>query len=140
MLAEVHLRNKIALYRDLNAKRYGVAATPEVGIFWMGRSGKALHKKSVSLREAGSYGEFKTYDGSHHLEWAAATCAFPQWQGMEYEDLPRGRVVYFTSPGENRFIVYIPRVLRRHESKILTAFMLPPGHTQFDYANEHYRV
>lgn len=140
MLAEVHLRNIIAKYRDLNGKQYRVAAIPEVGIFWMGKSGKPFYKKSVSLKNAETYGKFKIFDAPHYLEWDSAVRKNSQWRGMEYEDVPRGRVTHYTSPGNNKFIVYLPKELRRHESKIARAFKLPLGHVEFDYSDEHYRM
>jgi hypothetical protein len=140
MLAEIYLRNLIDKYRDLNLKHYKGAATPEVGIFWMGRSGKPMSRKSVSLRDAVPYGEFLIYDGNHHDDWAAVVCTEPEWEGMEYEEVPRGRVVHLTLPGKSRFIVYLPKELRRYEKKILRAFMLPPDCTEFDYSDEHYRL
>jgi len=140
LLAEIYLRNLIAKYRDLNLNVYGTATTPEVGIFWMDRSGEPLCRKSVSLREAVPYGEFLIYDGHHYQDWAGVVATNPQWDGMEYEEVPRGRVVHLSSPGRSRFIVYMPKELRRHEKRIQKEFMLPPTCSEFDYSDEHYRI
>jgi hypothetical protein len=113
---------------------------PEVGIFWMSRDGRSFYKKAVSIRDAVSYGQCRTYEGSHYEEWDAAVRAIPQWAGMEYEEVPRGRVVLHMQPRRDRFIVYLPKALRRHETKISTEFRLPTGYIEFDYSDEHYRM
>ena len=89
MLEEVALRNAISIFRRRSKK----AATPEVGIFWIDGTG-TMFAESVSLREAVDYGEFKIFDGSHIDLWDKAVSANPQWRGLEYEEVPRGRVVY----------------------------------------------
>jgi len=138
MLSEVYRRNLIAKYRALNAKHYEREATPEVGIFWMDRSGEVFHKVSISLGEAVPYGDFNTYDESHHEKWITAVRLNPKWEGMEYEEVPRGRVVHFMVPRADKFIVYLPEILLSHESRISKEFKLPPGYTEFDYSDEHY--
>jgi hypothetical protein len=140
MLAEVYLRNLIAKYRDLNESDCGEAVTPEVGIFWMSGDGEIFFKQAISIRDAVSYDQFRTFEGSHYEEWDAAVRATPQWAGMEYEEVPRGRVVLCIVPGRSRFIVYLPKQLRGHEAIIARTFLLPPGHTDFDYTDEHYRL
>ena len=140
MLSEVYLRNLIAKYRDLNEREYGEIVTPEVGVFWMSCDGQQFFKQAVSIRDAVFYDQFRTYEGSHYEEWDAAVRATPPWTGLEYEEVPRGRVVHLTLPGKSRFIVYLPKVLRRHEQKIRRAFTLPPEHTVFDYSDEHYKL
>ena len=138
MLREIYLRNQIAKFKDLNLTEYGVAAIPQVGIFWMSRDGKSFFKSSVSIRDAEDYGDFRIYGGSHYEEWSKAVRANPSWRGKEYEEIPRGRVVLCMVPGNSRFVVYMPRRLERHEKEIARAFRLPSGHTQFDYSDQHY--
>ena len=140
MLAEVYLRNLIAKYRDLNEREYGEAVTPEVGIFWMSCDGQAFYKKAVSIRDAVSYDQFRTYEGSHYEEWPAAGRATFRWVGMEYEEVPRGRVVHHMQPRRDRFIVYLPNVLSRHVTAITWAFKLPLDYVTFDFSDEHYEI
>lgn len=138
LLDEVALRNMIAKFKDLNLKTLNIAAIPRVGLFWMGLDG-TVYPESTSLRDAEDYGDFKIHDGSHYDAWDSAVMQHPEWRGHEYEEIPRGRVVYRKAPKNPEFIVYMPKELRKHEGKIVTEFMLPSGHTRFDFSDEHYR-
>jgi hypothetical protein len=140
MLASVYLRNVIAKCVALNKKFYRVAAMPEVGIFWMSSDGRSFFKKSVSIRDAEDYGEFKIFDNPHFIEWDEAIRDNPQWSGMEYDEVPRGRVVLHVVPGDNRFIIYLPKQLRRFARKIARAFNIPSSMVDFDYDDIHYKM
>lgn len=140
MLAEIHLRNLIARFKDLNEQEYKVAAIPEVGIFWMSKDGKKFYKKSVSVRDAENYGDFKIMDTPHYSEWSSATRKVPSWQGKEYEEIPRGRVVLSVNPGNNRFVVFLPKELKRFAKKISAAFKIPSAVVEFDYSDIHYKM
>ena len=140
MLAEVHLRNLIAKFADMNEREVKVSAIPEVGIFWMSRDGKKFFKSSVSIRDAEDYGDFKIYDRPHYLEWGKAVRENPSWRGKEYEEIPRGRVVLSVSPGKNRFVIFLPKELKRYERKISAAFRIPSAVVDFDYSDLHYRM
>ena len=139
MLREVHLRNLIAKFQDLNGREYGQAIIPEVGLFWMSCDGELFFKSSVSIRDAEDYGDFRIYGRSHYEDWGKAVRENPDWEGMAYEEVPRGRVVLSMVPRRSRFIVYLPKVLKRYEEKIAQAFVLPSSHAVYDYADEHYR-
>ena len=139
LLREISLRNRIAQFQDINLRELGTAAIPRVGIFWVGDTG-TMYSESTSLREAVDYGNFRTHDGSHHDAWHRAVRHNPSWQGYEYEEVPRGRVVYRRHPKHPAFIVYMPDELRKHIGKILAEFKLPVGYTRFDCSDEHYRM
>jgi len=140
MLEEVALRNAIALFRHKNAASKGKRASiPEVGIFWIDSSG-AMYVESVSLRDASDYGEFKIFEGNHYEAWDKAVRANPQWKGLEYEQVPRGRVVYRKDPKKNEFVIYMPKQIVKHKGKILSRFNLPTGYVRFDFTDEHYRM
>lgn len=138
MLREIHLRNLIAKYQEFNRKEYAVAAIPQVGLFWLSLDGRSFHKSAVSIRDAVDYGDFRICEASHHDEWANAVRANPRWSGKEYEDVPRGRVVLSMLPRRDRFVVYLPHELKRHQKKIARAFSLPPSSTVYDETDEHY--
>lgn len=136
MLEEFALRNAIAKFRAASGKK---ASIPRVGIFWVDNAG-TIFSESISLREAFDYDEFKVFDGSHYDLWNKAMRANPQWRGLEYEDIPRGRVVYKKDPKKPEFIVYLPKQALRHKNKVISEFDLPAGHVRFDTTDDHYRM
>jgi len=135
VIQEVALRNAIAKFRAMSKK----AAIPEVGIFWVDGVG-VIYAESISLREADDYGEFRIYLGNHYDSWDKAVRANPQWQGLEYEDVPRGRVLYRKDPKKPEFIVYLPKQILKFKNKVVSRFNLPSGHTIFDTTDDHYRM
>ena len=137
MLEEVALRNAISMFRA--ASKGKKAAIPELGIFWIDDSG-TMFAESISLRDAEDYGEFKIFGGNHYDLWSRAVRENPQWQGLEYEDVPRGRVVYKKDPKKPMFVVYLPTRIVKYKNKIIDRFNLPSGHVRFDTSDEHYRM
>lgn len=107
----------------------------QVGIFWfVGELGGSLVHDGVSIDAAEDYGDFKTYDGAHYEFWEALRASGPaaiKARGLpglvayhEYEDFPRGRIVYDV-PSE-MFTIYIDQKLndRQHLEQIKDAFGL----------------
>jgi len=137
MLEEVALRNAISMFRA--ASRGKKAAIPELGIFWLDDSGE-MFAESVSLRDAEDYGDFKIFGGNHYDLWSKAVRANPKWRDLEYEDIPRGRVVYKKDPKKPMFIVYLPKRIGKYKNNIIGRFNLPSGHVRFDMSDEHYRM
>lgn len=122
------------------------STTPAVGIFWC-VGGALLIDRSV-LAEAEPYGDFLTHAHGHYERWE-------EWQALggpglvakgypvviastEYEEWPRGRVVYETM--QRRFILYADRRLQRPEVIILIkkAFGLEQVETVV-LSDSHYR-
>jgi hypothetical protein len=136
MLDEIAFRNAIAMFRAASGKK---GAIPELGIFWIDDSG-TMFSESISLRDAVDYGEFKIFDGSHFELWPNAVRANPKWRDREYEEIPRGRVVYKKDPKKPEFIVYLPRKLGKYKKKVIDRFNLPSRHVRFDMSDEHYRI
>lgn len=135
MLQEMALRNAIAMFRA----RSKTASIPEVGIFWIDSKG-TMFSQSVSLRDAEDYGDFKVFGGSHYDIWKRAVLANPQWQGLEYEEIPRGRVVYEKDPKHPEFVVYMPKQIVKFKGKVIGKFNLPAGHIRVDTTDEHYKM
>ena len=98
-----------------------------------------MHSESTSLRDAVDYGAFKIYDRSHYEVWEAVVCANPSWAALEYDQVPRGRVLFRPALKCPEFIVYLPVELTEHESLIRAEFKLN-GKVSFDYSDEHYRI
>ena len=139
LLQEVAIRNAIAMFRKKNAAEGRTASIPMVGIFWMDDTG-TIFSDGVSLRDAEDYGEFKTFEGSHYELWDKAVAANPKWKGLEYDEVPRGRVVYRKDAKKPEFIVYMPQRIAKHKNKLYNEFSLPSGFVRFDYSDEHYRM
>ena len=117
------------------------AAIPEVGLFWMDMTG-LMYAESVPVNNVKDYGGFKGLDASHYDVWGKAVRTNPKWKGLEYEDVPRGRVIWQAGEGgkDNEFIVYMPKQLLKFKSKVVSRFELPPGHIRFDTSDEHYQM
>ncbi|MFS8037137.1 hypothetical protein ACI7BZ_09270 [Xanthobacter sp. AM11] len=111
--------------------------TPCVGIFWfvMQAGRPELLTCQTPWRDAEDYGDFKT----------EATAHYDFWPGLrkrlklvgEYEDWPRGRVVYHVRDAV--FTAYIDRQLSGDgfRAAIREAFHLPPERTRFAF-DAHY--
>ena len=121
-----------------------------VGIFWAipnEGAGAILVDHRCSLQDAERYGGMLTYPLGHHEVW-------DQWRKRmagrevpvlsivamnEYEEWPRGRVVFDTE--RERFIVYADaQILGRSAllSAIHESFGLPTGRTDAKW-DDHYR-
>jgi hypothetical protein len=105
----------------------------------MSRDGKAMYVKSVPVGQARSCGEFTDYDGSHVEEWGRVVRVREEWRDLDYEQVPRGRVVFIKPvDGDGQFVVYLPAALKKYEKRIAAAFHLPQDSTRFDYSDKHY--
>jgi len=135
MLQEVALRNAMACYRAKSKK----ASLPDVGIFWIDFAGR-MFAEGVSIRDAEVYDEFKIFGGNHYDLWDKAVRANPAWKGHEYEEIPRGRVVWHNIPKGPEFVVYLPKEILKYRGKVISQFNLPTGHVRFDTTDEHYRL
>ena len=136
---EKQMPQKVASKITLKRCRCKAVPMPEVGIFWIDDSG-TMHAESVSLKEAADYGECKIFEGSHYDLWNKAVSANPKWRGLEYEEIPRGRVVYRNIPKNPEFVVYLPQRIIKFRDKVLVRFKLPPDHVRFDTSDEHYQL
>lgn len=92
---------------------------PQVGIFWMIKtvSGEnILLSSGCDLEKADPYGDFLTFDASHYDTWEhwrksseLSSEAKEIVIGYEYEDWPRGRIVY--DQIKSQFTLYADRRL-----------------------------
>lgn len=107
-----------------------------VGIYWIYQ--KQVLADSVPWPEGERYGDYVNGLSDHYTHWARFQRQRPELRRYEYEQVPRGRVIYntvsatFTVLGSERFI--------RDEAQralVLEAFHLPPGQTRFK-ADDHY--
>lgn len=126
------------------------AIEPHVGIFWFVRDGEriAMIADKTHLSSAETYGDFLTHPTGHYEFWdslhrkgpgglmAAGLPDAPAWH--EYEDYPRGRVVY--NCPDNRFTIYVDARLKAPEitDQIVAAFGLSEKNYIID-GDPHYR-
>jgi hypothetical protein len=83
--------------KSLRVKQRKLAAEepePKVGIVWL-LDGQ-LVIDSTPLSEAENYGEFKVHPGNHYAVWSRLQRVGIVPAEMEYEQAPRGRVMYST--------------------------------------------
>lgn len=106
------------------------SCTPEpcVGIFWL--FDDKLIFDSTPLSKAEPYGTALTHPDGHIDYWTRLqhTGAVPA--EVEYEEPPRGRVVFYTR--EQRFHLFADKCIlsqRKVVGKIMDAMHLPPGKT-----------
>ena len=126
--------------------------TGSVGIFWGIPDSKqswTLLTDATSLAEAEPYGDFLTHPRGHYDVWdkwqklnatELAKQGIPQAVAYhEYEDFPRGRIVYQIKSGQ--FTVYADRRMQHPGvlTEIANCFALPPG-TYVVRSDAHYRT
>jgi hypothetical protein len=126
--------------------------TGSVGIFWGVPGSKqswTLLTDATPLAEAEPYGDFLTHPRGHYDVWDKwqklnatefAKQAIPQAVAYhEYEDFPRGRIVYQIKLGQ--FTIYADRRLQHPGvlTEIANCFALSPG-TYVVRSDAHYRT
>ena len=106
-----------------------------MGIFW--GYGARLLWSGVSVAKGLRYGD-SVHGSIDHVEfWPALQRQYPALRTMEYEVIPRGRVVFHKKSG--RYVVYMDKKLHRTSVKrrIIRAFALPEDQTDF-LTDPHY--
>jgi len=118
------------------------ASLPEVGIFWIDDSDSngTMFADSVALKDAEHAGDFADYGSSHYAMWIKAVRVNPNWKGLEYEEVPRGRVVCRNDSKKPEFIVYMAKRLSKYRNKVIRRFNLPAGNVRWDFSDEHYQM
>lgn len=119
---------------------------PCVGFFWLlpGPSGaQVILADKIPLSKADDYGQCRTHSGGHAEFWDAlvkrrAVILLNLPTGSEYDEFPRGRVVYDTLI--TRFIIYIDERIRPkvYLDKIIREFCLPRPQCVIS-SDPHYR-
>jgi hypothetical protein len=117
-LDQIHERNK-------RLQEGREAGDPKVGIFW-DVNGKVI-LAGVELSEAEDYGQFKNYPGSHEREWRVYQRISAVPRETEYDEPPRGRVVYDTV-SERLYLYADPCILQVEAmlNQIRSDLRLPP--------------
>ena len=122
--------------------------TPQVAIFWLvqASNGEArLLAAGCPLDQAEPYGDCLTYGPGHYATWAQWRCdrtVDPALRALvrsyEYEDWPRGRIVFDRS--RDLFIIYADRKLVTPATIacIATQFHVPAERTEVK-SDAHYQ-
>ena len=127
-----------------------MSSAASVGIFWFVQledEHLAMPLRTSLLKEAEEYGDCLTFAEGHYETWQAwregVLCLNPPSSELhraivlsEYEEWPRGRVVYERTPAY--FVVYADRQSFPHQSRILEAFRLPAERTRM-LTDSHYQ-
>jgi hypothetical protein len=100
--------------------------------------------RGCPLADAEEYGDCLTFGGGHYETWESwrrgrlplSPALRHLVAGAEYEEWPRGRVVYERTP--KLFVIYADRQAFPYREQVETAFNLPAGQTSIR-ADSHYR-
>jgi hypothetical protein len=103
--------------------------TGDVGIFWVDQG--QLITAAVPVADGVDDGWFVNGPYDHHPYWETVQRAHMQLWGVEYDHVPRGRVLF--NKAEHRYDVYLDKVLCTNTIKrmILEHFHLPRRQTVF---------
>jgi len=126
-----------ALNKRTQAKRK-VATEPEVGIFFVYNGKPFIDGTPVS--EAEGYGAFKTHGRGHDAFWRELQRNGIVPPGVEYDEVPRGRVGYDTKEG--KFYVFADPCILKNErllDKIESDMSLPSAKTAPPKGDPHYK-
>jgi hypothetical protein len=110
---------------------------PCVGIFWL--IGNRVISEGTPLSSAEPYGDCLNHAKSHLDYWLEHQRLGDLPRNVEYEELPRGRVVYNRKTG--RYSLCADQCILRRESvikRIVTALRLPAESTDV-LTDSHYR-
>jgi len=120
-----------------------VQGVGQVGIFWIldghiPQTGDDIIRESVPYTHGEEYGEFINGWSAHVDFWAVVQRIFTT--DLEYDEVPRGRVVY--SKRDGTFLVYGSKgfvATERQWGRILELFNLPEQKTLIR-SDEHYEL
>lgn len=140
---------KIALIKSSNQNGLPVSAlikvafsNAEVGIFWV-RKNNTLLGVSEPVEDSLNYGGFATYSNDHIRVWKKLKNdinAPKSWRYSEYEEVPRGRVVFDLK--KKAFVIYGPSHLvgdAAFKKNALSYFNIPASSASFK-SDPHYEM
>ncbi len=142
LLEEISMLNRVEQFKDINLARTKMASVPEVGVFWIDLETAKVYADKYRLPDADDVGTAKIGRRGHYDVWRSIQAQNPKWKGKEYEDIPRGRVVYFKDPKNPKFVIYTNPIVGKpkYVKAIATEFNLPYGYYEFDVTDEHYAL
>ena len=117
-------------------KRGRLDGEPKVGIFWL--VGKRIVLAATPLAKAEPWGELRNIPAGHADEWASLQRDGSVPREMEYDESPRGRLIYDTRT--RRFTVTADRciIVRKNPVSIIVGKLGLPTDTTV-LADDHHR-
>lgn len=118
-------------------KRKKQPPQPKIGIFWVVR-GKLI-TIGIPAAEGVSYGDYLIYEPSHHDKWAELQASGVVPRDCEYEEYPRGRIMFHKS--DDTFLLLADKCIlsdRRMIGQIMEEMHLPRNRTVMK-TDSHYR-
>jgi hypothetical protein len=109
---------------EMKLKHRASKGEPHVGIFWVVRGKLVID--STALNEGEAYGDHLTHPRSHIDVWEQWRLSGTVPSESEYEEFPRGRVMYNTKT--QRFTLLADRCILKDNGvvkKIMSAMNLP---------------
>jgi len=109
-----------------------------IGIFWIFEN--KIFSETQKINDIKTINGFKDSDLSHYQVWNKIRNQHPKFYLYEYEDIPRGRVVYNVS--KNKFVIYCNENILQDEilkRLILEKFQLLNEKSVFQ-EDEHYKI
>ena len=109
-----------------------------IGVFWISKS--QIDFKSIITDNVKAINGFKDSDFAHYQVWNEISSQNKDFYLYEYEDIPRGRVVYDVE--NSQYIVYANNdIINSDEAKalIINGFNLKIDSVLFKY-DEHYKI
>ncbi len=123
-----------AAQRRRAAKKAGV---PEVGIIFLVKGKPFID--SVLVTEAEGHAHFKIHSRDHYQYWGQLQGMGAVPKDMEYDEVPRGRVVYNTAT--RKYTLFLDRCILKNKrlvSRIIAQMNLPLENAETD-TDSHYR-
>ena len=118
------------------SKPLATKSEPQVGIFWL--VGEKLLFDTTPLSRSVEYGDFKIHSGDHVVVWERFRLAGTVPPEMEYEEAPRGRVMFDVKT--HKFSLLADRCILRQKAilaKIKKEMHLPKNTSEG--GDSHYR-
>lgn len=110
-------------------------AVPKVALFFY-HDGKVL-QASTPVIDAEDVGGWKNHDMSHADYWDIYQIINRKFRDIEYEEIPRGRVVY--NVPKDQFTLFVDLCLNKPDilAQLMGTFSLPSAKTEIGF-DEHY--
>lgn len=143
IFANMYLLNLLDRFHTINIDVFGEPFTPTVGVFWMDLAELKIYSANTFVDDAEHYGDFKVHSAGHYDVWPQIVLLNPKWKWTEYEDVPRGRVVFHNNKKQSKFLVYLCPDCSGNTAimaRIIDEFKLPEGFIEFRFDDEHYVI